>query len=74
MVAAIGMLLALDLAPYQRGIGPALALFITDLRQCVTAYRLSAGHIGAVVAGVALTGWMLLGQLCSSLKCAWQRS
>lgn len=74
VVAAIGLLLALGLAPYQRGIGPALALFVADLAHGVTAHRLSAGHIAAVIAGLALTGWMLLGQLCSSLKCARQRS
>ncbi|MGH3989820.1 MAG: M56 family metallopeptidase, partial [Pseudonocardiaceae bacterium] len=73
-VAAIGLVLGLGLVPYQRGIGPALHLFVTDLVRSGSPRGLSLGHVAAVVAGLALAGWLLLGQLRSSWACARQRS
>lgn len=55
----IGLLLGLGLAPYQRGIGPALALLATDLTSDIGP-GLSVGGLAAVSAGLALAGWILL--------------
>lgn len=74
VVAAIGLLLGLGLVPYQRGIGPALHLFVTDLLRGSSTHALSPSHIVAVAAGLALAGWLLLAQLRSSWACARQRS
>ena len=55
LTATVGTLLAVGLAPYQRGIVPALGALTTDLFTGTPARGLGVGHVAAVVVGLLLT-------------------
>ncbi|PXY34460.1 M56 family metallopeptidase [Prauserella endophytica] len=57
VVSTIGALLGFGLAPYQRGLVPALF----DLPPVI--HELDLWHSAAVVAGLALAGWLVVNQL-----------
>jgi Zn-dependent protease with chaperone function len=72
--ASVGVLLSVGLAPYQRGIAPALGALAADLGRGRVPPGLGAGHGLAVAAGLALVGWAVLAQLSSSRQVWRQRA
>jgi Peptidase family M48 len=66
VTAAVGLLLSLGLAPYERGILPALGLLATDLTTGRPPPGLSPGRVAAVVTGALLATAVLAAQARSS--------
>ena len=74
LTAAVGLLLSVGLAPYGKGVVPALGALTADLRAGVVPPALSVAHIVAVITGLALSGAVLATQAHSSRRLWRQRS
>src|SRR5690606_34601901 len=68
---AVGLLLSVGLQPYRLGIGPALGALVTGAGRPAP---LTAAHLGAVAAGLALGAAVLAVQASSSWRLCRQRS
>lgn len=74
LTAAVGLLLSVGLAPYGRGIVPALGELTADLRTGATPPALTPSHLVAVAAGLLLAAALLTAQGHSTWRQWRQRS
>jgi hypothetical protein len=74
LAGGVGLLLSLGLAPYRRGIVPALCELTADLRIGAAPPALTPAHLVAVAAGLLLAAALLAAQAHSTWRLCRQRS